>query len=479
MLNTSWIKQKFTIKKRISGLRFLSILAIVLILFNLLSTKILPKEVFLVSAAEINVYELINLTNTERASRGLSNLKIDSRLVRAAEEKGKDMIEKDYWAHYGPNGETPWEFIIDSGYEYIYAGENLAKDFSSAAPIHNAWMASPTHRSNLLNPNFVDIGIATITGEFQGQETTIVVQMFGKAYSLSTADEELDNGSFEIDLPTQGNLETPNISYPIDGDILDTGAFTVRGTAPEGDEVDIYDKDLFIGKSQVEEVNFVYENEKTYDEGEHVFYAQARSQEGQTSKVSNFVSVTVDSIHPFIKRDSTHMSYITITSDSKEYFISVEVLDNPVSIIGNYRGEEIIFENVKDNIWEGKIVDSSEDLDALIIHAVDGAGNLTQETYTSSEMKVFADNIGVDFSSSELGIQKWIIENVFTRFLTRSIRGQVNFVIALIMIFLISTERILLARTGLTRISSSPLLHLPVFVVLIFVSLIGGGGEVL
>ncbi len=93
--------------------------------------------------------------------------------------KATDMFARNYWAHYGPDGTTPWSFITNSGYEYEYAGENLAKNFMFSDGVVQAWMESPTHRENILRNEYTEIGYAIQNGVLNGEETTLVVQMFG------------------------------------------------------------------------------------------------------------------------------------------------------------------------------------------------------------------------------------------------------------------------------------------------------------
>jgi hypothetical protein len=98
------------------------------------------------------------------------------------------MFSKDYWAHYAPDGSTtPWEFILGSGYVYKFAGENLAKDFNTSVAVVEAWMASPSHRANLVSGNYVNIGIAVVNGVLLGEETTLVVQMFASPQATAVA----------------------------------------------------------------------------------------------------------------------------------------------------------------------------------------------------------------------------------------------------------------------------------------------------
>lgn len=122
---------------------------------------------------------LVDLTNEARVSSSLSPLTINEDLTLAAQLKASDMASKGYFSHNSPEGTTPWYWIGVSGYKFIYAGENLAVDFSYSKDVNDAWLASTSHRDNILSPNFTEIGIAIAEGEFEGKETTYVVQMFG------------------------------------------------------------------------------------------------------------------------------------------------------------------------------------------------------------------------------------------------------------------------------------------------------------
>ena len=65
------------------------------------------------------------------------------------------------------------------GYKYHYAGENLARDFSDPVSAVNAWMASPSHKENMLSSKYQEIGVAVVEGDLAGVDTTIIVQFFG------------------------------------------------------------------------------------------------------------------------------------------------------------------------------------------------------------------------------------------------------------------------------------------------------------
>lgn len=134
-------------------------------------------------ASSISKDEVVKLTNQKRLEAGLSQLTLNNSLSNAAQAKGNDMIVKDYWAHVAPDGTQPWKFFSNFGYKYKYAGENLARDFSNANDAMDAWMNSPTHKENILNPKYKEIGIGVIEGDLAGSDTTIIVQFFGATYA--------------------------------------------------------------------------------------------------------------------------------------------------------------------------------------------------------------------------------------------------------------------------------------------------------
>ena len=130
-------------------------------------------------ATDIRVEQLLTATNAKRAETGLDPLVLDGRLSRAAALKAQDMFTNNYWAHDSPSGKSPWEFVTAAGYRYRVAGENLAKNFSVSSGVVDAWMASPTHRENIMRGDYQDIGFAVVNGVWGGEETTLVVEMFG------------------------------------------------------------------------------------------------------------------------------------------------------------------------------------------------------------------------------------------------------------------------------------------------------------
>jgi len=131
-------------------------------------------------ATDITVEKLFQLTNQEREKYHLVPLTYNQELATAASLKAKDMFAKNYWNHYSPTGQTPWDFIMNAGYHYEYAGENLAKNFLFSQAVVDAWMNSQTHQENILKQNYTEVGFAIVNGVLNGEETTLAVQMFGK-----------------------------------------------------------------------------------------------------------------------------------------------------------------------------------------------------------------------------------------------------------------------------------------------------------
>jgi len=136
----------------------------------------LPRGLF---SADLTKTDLIKLTNATRESLGFQPLKESPVLEEAAYLKAEDMIENDYFAHQSPTGISPWHWFREAGYNYQYAGENLAIGFFESEEVNKAWIDSLSHKRNLLNPNYSEIGIAVLKGDFQGKETSVVVQLFG------------------------------------------------------------------------------------------------------------------------------------------------------------------------------------------------------------------------------------------------------------------------------------------------------------
>ncbi len=159
-------------------------------------------------ASNITPEQVIEITNQKRLENGLSPLTLNGQLSEAAQRKAGDMFAFNYWAHNSPSGRNPWSFFQEVGYKYLYAGENLARDFMNSGSVVDAWMNSPTHRDNVLNSRYQETGLAVVNGTLDGVETTLVVQLFGTPTPTTVASQPVVTKSTPTPAPELGEAST-------------------------------------------------------------------------------------------------------------------------------------------------------------------------------------------------------------------------------------------------------------------------------
>ena len=138
-------------------------------------------------ATEMSIDQLLEATNKQRVANGVAPLKLNTKLSTAAQSKVNDMVARNYWAHNTPDGQEPWVFFDAAGYKYYKAGENLAYGFSSSDATVIGWMNSPSHRENLLDSAFTEVGFGFKNGENynnSGPETVVAAE-YGRPQVLS------------------------------------------------------------------------------------------------------------------------------------------------------------------------------------------------------------------------------------------------------------------------------------------------------
>ncbi|MDD5750513.1 MAG: CAP domain-containing protein [Candidatus Pacebacteria bacterium] len=130
--------------------------------------------------ADVSRAVLVDLANKERKDLGIGELAESPQLDQAALLKARDMLKNGYFSHQSPQGVSPWYWFGRAGYAYQFAGENLGIGFLDSLELHQAWNESASHKANLVNPVYREVGIAVLKGDFQGNSgTTVVVQLFG------------------------------------------------------------------------------------------------------------------------------------------------------------------------------------------------------------------------------------------------------------------------------------------------------------
>ncbi|WP_445678129.1 CAP domain-containing protein [Psychrobacillus sp. FSL H8-0484] len=105
------------------------------------------------------IQQVVDLTNQERAKAGLKPLQLDTKLTQSAQAKSQDMKNKNYFSHTSPTYGSPFDQMKAFGVTYSSAAENIAMGQRSATEVMNAWMTSPGHKANIMNPSYTHIGV--------------------------------------------------------------------------------------------------------------------------------------------------------------------------------------------------------------------------------------------------------------------------------------------------------------------------------
>jgi len=357
-------------------------------------------------ASSITPANIIQLTNQQRASMGLNILNSNAKLTAAAQAKANDMFEKQYWDHFGPNGESPWMFISQAGYDYVYAGENLAKGFRTAEGVHEAWMASPTHRDNIVSGNYKDIGVAIMEGTLLGSDTVLVVQMFGNltnetSQPSSPAEPKSTPEPAKPIIRESGEIKSIRITSPKSGQLINDANVNIKGETENIDGeyvVEILNEEKVVGETESSSTEWEFEKGSDWEEGEKEIGAQVR---GESIK-SESVTFTIDSTPPEISQES-----ITVKRDEGSYQLRLDAPTGATEVqlvlgsetINLEIGEEgeILLDIPYENV-DGKVV----------LMASDFAGNISQldisEYFTNGD------------TEDESFIQRFLlgVKNIFT-----------------------------------------------------------------
>ena len=117
---------------------------------------------------------ILDLVNKTRKEAGLSELKVDSEIMKVAEIKAQDMETNNYFSHNSPTYGSPFDMLKSFNVSYKSAGENIA-GHSTAKNAFYAWMDSPGHKANILNSSYNYTGIGVVESDKYGK---MLVQMF-------------------------------------------------------------------------------------------------------------------------------------------------------------------------------------------------------------------------------------------------------------------------------------------------------------
>jgi uncharacterized protein YkwD len=202
-------------------------------------------------------------TNIQRGvNGGLPALSENATLDGVARARLLDMFQKQYFAHVAPDGASAPTVAKAAGYNYLSLGENLALgNFAGDQGVVTAWMNSPGHRANILGSHYTQIGIAASEGIFQGEDTWLAVQIFGRPASDCPAPDAnlktiIDNAEIQLAQmqtqiqATRAELDAlvPQSGAPYDQKVVDYNAL-----------VDLYNALLGQTKPQIATYNSTVE----------------------------------------------------------------------------------------------------------------------------------------------------------------------------------------------------------------------------
>jgi uncharacterized protein YkwD len=117
------------------------------------------------------------MINNIRVANGLNALAFDGSLNDVAKVRSQDLIDRNYFSHYTPEGTNVFNLMKSMNVGYRYAGENLAQcapaSIGTPEAFLNAWMNSPTHMANILRAQYTLIGVSMVEIDSRRVVTTV------------------------------------------------------------------------------------------------------------------------------------------------------------------------------------------------------------------------------------------------------------------------------------------------------------------
>lgn len=374
--------------------------------------------------------QIIELTNNIRSSLSLNILQENTKLSAAALNKAQDMMINQYFAHIGPDNRALRHWLYDAGYNFSVAGENLALGFSSAPAVVDAWVASKTHYANLVDPDFTEIGVGVVSGDYKGYDTTLIAQYFGQPVVAAVTEVSKEKSSTVVPLDYNAKIESqdivepnteatstlpeapedlslvqplentevlsnqaklvplaaPVILSPQDGSFSQNSLNILKISAPLAEKIIIVDNEKELISQEL--TGDTVDVSLNLAEGQHDLLIY--SIRGGEKVVSSRYSLTIDQTPPIIDQSRTSIlvnqptgqknlvvkATAYLSDDTKE--VQVNFADYKIDLLRDYSEE---------NKWSGHLIISDKDYDDIFnpvvmasLSAVDQTGNkLTQD----------------------------------------------------------------------------------------------------
>ena len=113
---------------------------------------------------ELEVF--VSLMNEHRASVGCPALRWNGDVAAVALAHSQDMVDRDFFAHTNPDGDTPADRLRAAGIDYRRMAENIAMGFQSGTSVLEAWLGSQGHRTNIENCQLEEHGVGLVGGHW-------------------------------------------------------------------------------------------------------------------------------------------------------------------------------------------------------------------------------------------------------------------------------------------------------------------------
>jgi uncharacterized protein YkwD len=108
------------------------------------------------------VEAFVDMANAHRRSVGCEDLAWNAEVAAVAQAHSVDMVQRDFFAHDNPDGESPFDRLTNAGISYSRAAENIAWGYGTAAAVLDGWLNSSGHRANLENCSLTQAGLGLL-----------------------------------------------------------------------------------------------------------------------------------------------------------------------------------------------------------------------------------------------------------------------------------------------------------------------------
>lgn len=367
--------------------------------------------------------KIITLTNEIREKKNLPDLKENSLLTRAAYAKAQDMLVNQYFEHVSPTKVGLANWLNNVKYNYTVAGENLAMGFNTPEEVVNGWVHSKTHYANLIDPDFKEIGVGVTSGNFVGEETTLVAQFFGQLLALEKKPEEKSNNTIaeiqknvvEAIKPKTAEAKIPTDKKEVKNIKVENKAVLAKETAttapvfilPEPVLVEPSDG-LLTGKKEIDAKIYALFSEKiivlingnsqtllnTGGENKDYYSLKLNLQEGSNivsiksikgnlEKYSSNYSVALDTTPPDFDYNETK---IVVAKEADKYIVKAVArlsIDTKKASV-EYGGATIDLYNEEGNNWSGSAIifndkNAKNPIVMPVLSLEDNAGNTARK----------------------------------------------------------------------------------------------------